>query len=302
MPKPFLPAIAALRAAAEPTRLRLLALLAHGELTVGEICEIVGQSQPRISRHLKVLSDAGLLDRFREQHWVYYRAPSTGTGRETVQQLLALVSDEDDVLRRDHRRLEVVVAERGRRAQAATAMSLDLPAEVDAILLNELGSEPVGALLDVGTGSGHLLELLGAKATRAIGIDISSSALRVARTNVHGAGLSHCELQHGDMYDLPFASPLFDTAITDRVLGQADQPVAALAEIARTLKRGARLVIVEDFDALAAADTTINPIATLRSWFAQAGLECGRVHPVDTEHGHLLVALARRVSPATVAA
>lgn len=301
MPKPFLPAIAVLRAAAEPTRLRLLALLARGELTVGEICEIVGQSQPRISRHLKVLSDAGLLDRFREQHWVYYRAP-TGAGRETVQQLLALVSEEDDVLRRDHRRLEAVVAERGRRAQAATAMSLDLPAEVDTLLLNELGSEPVGALLDVGTGSGHLLELLGAKATRAIGIDISSDALRVARTNVHGAGLSHCELQQGDMYDLPFAAPLFDTAITDRVLGQADQPVAALAEIARTLKHGARLVVVEDFDALAAADTATNPIATLSSWFAQAGLECGRVHPIDTEHGHLLVALARRVSPATVAA
>lgn len=302
MPKPFLPAIAALRAAAEPTRLRLLALLAHGELTVGEICEIVGQSQPRISRHLKVLSDAGLLDRFREQHWVYYRSPSMGTGRETVQQLLALVSDEDDVLRRDHRRLEAVVAERGRRAQAATAMSLDLPAEVDTILLNELGSEPVGALLDVGTGSGHLLELLGAKATRAIGIDISSDALRVARTNVHGAGLSHCELQQGDMYDLPFAAPLFDTAIADRVLAQADQPIAALAEIARTLKHGARLIVVEDFDALVAADTARNPIATLRSWFTQAGLACGRVHPVDTEHGHLLVALARRVSPATVAA
>lgn len=302
MPKPFLPAIAALRAAAEPTRLRLLALLARGELTVGEICEIVGQSQPRISRHLKVLSDAGLLDRFREQHWVYYRSPSTGDGRETVQQLLALVSGEDDVLRRDHRRLEAVVAERGRRAQAAATMSLDLPAEIDTILLSELGSEPVGALLDVGTGSGHLLELLGAKATRAIGIDISSDALRVARTNVHGAGLSHCELQHGDMYDLPFAAPLFDTAIADRVLAHADRPMAALAEIARTLKNGARLIVVEDFDALAADPAHPNPIATLRGWFRQAGLACGRIHPVDTEHGHLLVALARRVSPAIVAA
>lgn len=303
MPKPFLPAIAALRAAAEPTRLRLLALLAHGELTVGEICEIVGQSQPRISRHLKVLSDAGLLDRFREQHWVYYRSPSTGEGRETVQQLLALVSSADDVLRRDHRRLEAVVAERGRLAQAAATMSLDLPAEIDTILLSELGSEPVGTLLDVGTGSGHLLELLGAKATRAIGIDISSDALRVARTNVHGAGLSHCELQHGDMYDLPFAAPLFDTAIADRVLAQAAQPLAALAEIARTLKADARLIVVEDFDALATADPAHpNPIATLRGWFRQAGLACGRIHPVDTEHGHLLVALARRVSPATVAA
>ncbi|MFL6183174.1 MAG: ArsR/SmtB family transcription factor, partial [Actinomycetes bacterium] len=101
MGKPFLPAVAALRAAAEPTRLRLLALLNRGELTVGEICEILGQSQPRISRHLKVLNDAALLDRFREQNWVYYRTPPTGDGRVTVERLLELVNPDDDVLQRD---------------------------------------------------------------------------------------------------------------------------------------------------------------------------------------------------------
>jgi DNA-binding transcriptional ArsR family regulator len=293
MPTAFLPAIAVLRAAAEPTRLRLLALLSHGELTVGEICEIVAQSQPRISRHLKVLSDAGLLDRFREQHWVYYRAPSTGEGREIVKQLLALVSSDDDVLRRDRRKLEAVVAERARQASAGADVSQDLPAEVDRILVSELSAQPIGALLDVGTGSGHMLELLAGQATRAIGIDISSEALRLARTNVHSAGLSHC--------DLPFSTPLFDTAIADRVLGRAERPVAALAEITRTLKRGGRLIVIEDFDVLADVGES-NPIAMLRAWFAQAGLVCDRIHPVDTEHGHLLLAIARRVSPATVAA
>jgi len=301
MPSAFLPAVAVLRAVAEPTRLRLLALLAHGELTVGEICEIVGQSQPRISRHLKVLSDTGLLDRFREQHWVYYRAPSTGEARETVRQLLALVDADDDVLRRDRRKLDAVVAERARLASAAAEVSTDLPGEVDQILLRELAAEPIGALLDVGTGSGHMLELLGAQATRAIGIDISSDALRLARTNVHGAGLSHCELQRGDMYDLPFGAPLFDTAIADRVLARAERPLAALAEISRTLKRGGRLIVIEDFDVLADAGEN-NPIATLRGWFVQSGLNCDRIHPVDTEHGHLLLAIARRVSPASVAA
>ena len=204
-----------MRAAAEPTRLRLLALLARAELTVGEICEVVGQSQPRVSRHLKLLCDAGLLDRFREQHWVYYRAPASGAARSTVQQLLALVDDDDDVLRRDRKRMEQVI----RRARASRG-AIELPpdraalrrASIDAIMLSELGDEPIGALLDVGTGAGHLLELLGAQATRAVGVDISSDALRLARTNVHGAGLSHCELQRGDMYDLPFAAPLFDTA------------------------------------------------------------------------------------------
>lgn len=300
MPSAFLPAVSALRAAAESTRLRLLAVLARGELTVSEICEILGQSQPRISRHLKLLSDAGLLDRFREQQWVYYRTPAAGEGSETVQQLLSLVNENDEVLRRDRRKLDEVLAERARLAAESAMTSADLPAEVDAIVLRELGGDPLGALLDVGTGSGHLLELLGAQSARAVGIDISSDALRLARTNVHGAGLSHVELQRGDMYELPFEAGSFDTAIVDRVLANAQTPLAALSEITRTLKSGARLMIVEDFDALDEEKT--NPIATLRGWFAAAGLECGRIHPVDTEYGHLLVALARRKAAASAAA
>ncbi|HEY6645186.1 metalloregulator ArsR/SmtB family transcription factor [Povalibacter sp.] len=297
----FQPAITVLKAAAEPTRLRLLALLARAELTVGEICEIVDQSQPRISRHLKVLSDAGLLDRFREQSWVYYRTPSRGAGRETVEQLLTFAKDTDEVLLRDQRRLNAVIGERGRRA-AQVAQSLALPVEVDRILVAELGAEPIGALLDVGTGSGHVLGLLAGKADRAVGIDISSDALRVARTHVHGAGLSHCELQRGDMYDLPFSAPLFDTAIADRVLAQAERPVAALLEVARTLRPGARLIIVEDFEHLAASTSKSNPIATLRAWLSKADFECDRIHPVDTEHDLLVVAVARRISPVHVAA
>ena len=300
MPGSFVSSITTLRAAAEPTRLRLLALLAHGELTVGEICEIVGQSQPRISRHLKVLTDAGLLDRFREHNWVYYRIPPTGDGRDTVHQLLAFVSEDDDTLERDRNRLQTVVAERGRQA-SEVAVPAALPAEIDRILVAELGNEPVGALLDVGTGSGHVLGLLAGKATRAVGVDISSDALRLARTHVHGAGLSHCELRRGDMYDLPFNSRAFDTAIADRILANAERPVAALTEIARTLKYRARLIVVEEFDALGGQGGR-NPIAMLRAWFAAAGLECDRVHPVDTENGLLVVALARRQLPVTVAA
>ena len=303
MPIRFLPAVSALRAAAEPTRLRLLALLARAELTVGEICEVVGQSQPRVSRHLKLLCDAGLLDRFREQHWVYYRAPAPGEARDTVWQLLALVDDEDEVLRRDRSRMEQVIAERGRNAagQRPETETLQASAVIDAAVLAELEGEPIGALLDVGTGSGHMLKLLGAQASRAVGVDISSDALRVARTKVHGAGLSHCELQRGDMYDLPFAAPLFDTAVVERVLAEAERPSAALAEISRTLKHGGRLIIIEDFDALSATSAT-NPIATLREWFGRAGLEFSRVRPVDTEAGHLLVAIGRRAARSTAAA
>jgi DNA-binding transcriptional ArsR family regulator len=299
---PFPAAVSALRAAGEPTRLRLLALLARAELTVGELCEIVGQSQPRVSRHLKVLSDAGLSDRFREQHWVYYRAPSAGPARETVQQLLSLVNDEDDVQRRDRTRLEQVIAERVRRVAVDLSASEARGASqlIDGIVLRELEPEPIGALLDVGTGAGHLLGLLAAQATRAVGVDISSDVLRLARAKVHGAGLSHCELQRGDMYELPFAAPVFDTATADRVLAQAQRPVAALTEIARTLKPGGRLVVIEDFDALSAAGT--NPIAMLRQWLERAGFATTRVHPVDTESMHVLIALARRVGRTNIAA
>jgi DNA-binding transcriptional ArsR family regulator len=300
----FLAAVASLRATAEPTRLRLLAVLARAELTVGELCSIVRQSQPRVSRHLKLLCDAGLIDRFREQHWVYYRAPSAGASRAMVQRLLSFVDDHDPTLVRDRERMAHVIEERGRRASDQLAVTakrgsseiVELKgssALVDAIIVNELAGEPIGALLDVGTGAGHLLELLGSKATRAVGIDISSDALRLARTNVHGAGLSHCELQRGDMYDLPFAAPLFDTVTADRVLADAERPVAALAEIVRTLKATGRLLVIEDFDRLA---ETVggNPIAKLRAWFDAAGLICERLRPIDAEHGHLLVALARR--------
>lgn len=299
----FLSAVSALRAAAEPTRLRLLALLARAELTVGEICDVIGQSQPRVSRHLKLLCDADLLDRFREQLWVYYRVPASGAARESVAQLLALVDEHDDVIRRDRRRMEEVIAERGRRAadELAGERVLETSDVIDATVLEELAAEPIGALLDVGTGSGHILKLLGGKATRAVGIDISSDALRVARTKVHGAGLSHCELQRGDMYDLPFAAPLFDTAVAERVLADAERPVLALTEICRTLKHGGRAIVIEDFDALSAASAA-NPIATLREWFSKAGLEISRVRPVDTEAGHLLLAIGRRVSTSTVAA
>lgn len=295
----FLATVAALRAAGEQTRLRLLALLSRAELTVGEICEIVGQSQPRVSRHLKVLTEAGLLDRFREEHWVYYRVPAQGEALQLVRQLVGLIAPDDEVLERDRRRLERVIGERAR--QAVTVAGEKPPEEIEAVLARELGERPVGVLLDVGTGSGQLLEMLAPRAARAVGIDISSEALRLARANVHGAGLSHCELQKGSMYDLPFAAATFDTVTIDRVLASAARPLAAFAEIARALKPHGRLIVIEDFDALHEA-AAANPITTLREWFAATGLSCTRIHPIDTESAHLLVAVAERVSAASVAA
>ncbi|HVF18422.1 MAG TPA: metalloregulator ArsR/SmtB family transcription factor [Steroidobacteraceae bacterium] len=300
--KRFLTGIAQLRAAAEPTRLRILALLSRAELTVGEICDVLSQSQPRVSRHLKLLTDAGLIDRLREQYWVYYRVPADALAQQAVEQLLSFVDADDEVFVRDRQRMERVLGERVRRAAAASAADPRLSEHMQAVLVKELGSDSIGSLLDVGTGAGHMLELLAGRATRAVGVDISSDALRLARTNIYGAGLRHCELRRGDMYDLPFEVPSFDVATVGRVLAAADEPVRALTEIARTLKHDGRLLLIDDFDALEKACGG-NPIATLRQWFATAGLEFVRVHPLDTEHGHLLIAVGRRrIAAATAAA
>lgn len=300
MPFSFQSSVEVLKAAAEPTRLRLLALLARAELTVGEIGAIVHQSQPRVSRHLKLLCDAGLLDRLREQHWVYYRVPAAGEGQAAVQQLLALVDYGDEQLVRDRRQMENILAERARLAQENRELEA-ASSHVDDVLLSELGTDPLGAVLDIGTGSGHLLKLLASRATRLVGIDMSSDALRLARTNVYDAGISHCELQRGDMYDLPFGAPVFDTIVADRVLAGAARPLAVLSEIARVLRHGGRLVLIDDFDAIApGADG--NSIATVRGWFLNAGLQCMRIRPVDTELGHLMIAVARNERVTSVAA
>lgn len=296
----FADAVASLRAAAEPTRLRMLALLMHAELTVGEICEVLGQSQPRVSRHLRLLLEAGLVDRLREQAWVYYRVPAQGAGREAAQRFLGLVDTTDVALRQDHARMQRVLTDRARRA-AAQAADPVLSERIRALLMEALGGAPIESLLDVGTGCGHLLKLLAPHAKRAVGVDISSDALRVARTNIHGAGLSHCELKRADMYDLPFVAEQFDVVTVGRLLAVAEVPAKAVHEIGRVLRQGGRLLVLDDFDALAAAGQ-INPISTLRKWFGAAGLQFERAHPVDTEHGHMLIALGRRTLVASVAA
>ncbi|HYM33911.1 MAG TPA: metalloregulator ArsR/SmtB family transcription factor, partial [Steroidobacteraceae bacterium] len=251
MPEAFDIVLNALKGAAEPTRLRLLELLTHGELTVSEISAVLKQSQPRISRHLKMLCDAGLLDRFREEHFVYYRVAATGIGHEFSQRLSTLVAREDATLQEDQRHMAAVLAERVKNAisQAPLSASVSL-GELHDVLVDELGGEPIGELLDIGTGTGMILRALGANATRAVGVDISTEALRIARSRTHGAGLSHCMFRRGDMYGLPFVDGAFDTVTMDRVIAGAERPDAAIAEAARTLRAGGRLCLIEDFDAL----------------------------------------------------
>ncbi len=292
-------AVELLRGLAEPTRCRMLALLGHGELTVGEIAEALGQSQPRISRHLKILSDVGALERFREEQRVYYRLTGGTPEGELVAQALRPIRADAVVLHGDRKRLAKVMEKRARSATVGwedvrrTAESTYSNARVVDAVLRELGEESLGELLDVGTGSGSMLRVLGARARHAVGLDSSAQALRVARARVHGAGLNHCVFKRGDMYSLPFESGSFDAVAFDHVLSVAEKPAVALREAARVLRRGGRVIVVEN-DERFGASVQERLQVVLRRWLEHAGMECRKLKRVDVNRSRLLLALAQR--------
>lgn len=247
----------ALRAVAEPTRLRLLALCAEGELTVSELTQVLGQSQPRVSRHLRLLCEAGLLDRFREGTWVFYRLRDHGgaTGRALARVLIDLVPRDAPQIALDRQRLDAVKESRAEAAEAyfrANAAQWDSirslyvsEGEVEAALIELLPPDSIGDLLDIGTGTGRILSLYGPTAARAVGIDLSRDMLSVARANLETAGRRNCHVRQANMYQLPFDARAFDAVTIHQVLHYADRPRSVIAEAARVLKPGGRLVIVD---------------------------------------------------------
>ncbi len=247
-----------LKAVAETTRLRLLAICARAELSVSEITEILGQSQPRVSRHLKLLCDAGLLDRYREQHWVLYRVAARGEGARAARQLLAMLPENCPELADDRERIRAVLSDRDQlvtRIIATGPKQLEAVAEigahgeaVDRAILDILGEFEPGDLLDIGTGSGRMLALLADKASHAVGIDISRDMLLVARSNLRAAGVKDVSVRQGDMYRLRYAPQSFDTVTMDLVLSHAEQPGRVVAEATRVLKPGGVLLVVDFFD------------------------------------------------------
>lgn len=244
-----------LRTAAEPTRIRLLALCAESELTVTELTRILGQSQPRVSRHLKLMVDAGLLERFREGTWAFYRLARSGPAQRVAAPVLDMIPASDPAIIRDKERLAGVKAERDRLAAAyfrenakrwdeIRCLHVDDQVVEDA-LVDLLGDRRIDSLLDIGTGTGRILELLGPRVRRAVGVDMSREMLNVARTNLARAGLSHCEVRLGDMYGLSTDAERFDLVTIHHVLHYADQPGLAIAEAARVLAPDGRLVVVD---------------------------------------------------------
>jgi ArsR family transcriptional regulator len=243
-------------ALADPTRTRILMLLRAMELSVGELAQVLGQSQPRVSRHVKILVDAGLAERRKEGSWVF-----VGLGaRDRIEPLFQLVDrwaelDGDDPwTAADAARLAAVRADRAAAAEryfAGQAGNWDAlrslhvaESEVEAAIGRALGDRAIGRLVDIGTGTGRMLELFGPGAERALGIDRSPEMLRLARAKLAEAGLD-ADLRQGDMYALPLGSDSADTVIIHQVLHYAQNPAAAVAEAARLLSPGGRLVIVD---------------------------------------------------------
>jgi ubiquinone/menaquinone biosynthesis C-methylase UbiE len=245
--------VTALKAAAEPTRLRILALLAGGELNVKDLTRILGQSQPRLSRHLKLLAEAGLVERAREGSWVYFRLPH---GTDTLAQALIKDLDPADVvIARDRLRLENVKREREAAAQEyfhSQAGDWDriralhvAEADVEAAMRAALGRAPIDLLVDIGTGTGRILEVLADQYAQGLGYDLSPAMLAYARTKLERAGISHAHVRQGDIYDLPLADGSAGAVVMHQILHFLSDPARAISEAARLLAPGGRMVIVD---------------------------------------------------------
>jgi ubiquinone/menaquinone biosynthesis C-methylase UbiE len=291
-----------LKAAGEETRLRLLALLAEAELTVTELTEILRQSQPRISRHLRLLAESGLVVRFREGSWAFFRLPEHSDKAELARMLAARLDPDDRVMARDRERLAAVRAARATAAQAyfrEHAAEWDrirrlhaADAAVEAEIQSALTDRPFRSLLDLGTGTGRMLELLGPGLERGLGIDLSLDMLALARARLDRAGLRHCSVRHGDIYDLALPRDSFDVVIVHQVLHYLDDGARALREAARVLRPQGRLLVIDfapheleflrDEHAhrrLGFAEETVS------QWLEQAGLDVISHRSVSPEAG-----------------
>ena len=242
-----------LRAAGEPTRLRILSLLAAEELSVMELSRVLDQSQPRVSRHLKLMADANLIERFPDGARVYYRLSHDVQARRLTDTVLDILADDEGEA--DHRRLEEVRTERA--ADAARYFEQVAPqwdqmrslyvceTDVEKAVEQAAGPGPFNRVVDLGTGSGRMLTLLGKKAKMSVGLDLSQNMLNIARANVTKAGLDKVELRHGDIFSTRLPAESADLVIVHQVLHYLNDPVAAVSEAARLVSPGGRLLIVD---------------------------------------------------------
>ena len=247
--------VAALKAAAEPTRLRILLLLAAGELNVKDLTQVLGHSQPRISRHLKLLAEAGLIERFREGSWAYFHVSDRTHGGRLALDLLGLVDETDPVIERDRERSEALKREREAATQSYFrnhAADWDriralhvAESEVEEAMGQALGPGPFNLLVDLGTGTGRTLEFLADRFERGLGFDLNQAMLAYARSKLARAHLTRAQVRHGDIYALSLPDGVADAVVMHQVLHFLAQPALAIREAARVLAPGGKLLIVD---------------------------------------------------------
>src|SRR3954469_7490487 len=245
----------ALKAAGEETRLRILVLLGEAELTVSDLTQILRQSQPRISRHLKLLVEAGLVERFREGAWAFFRLAEGGSSAAFARMLVGQLNPKDATVARDRDRLAAVRSARAAAAQdyfRAHAAQWDrirklhvTDEAVEGAIREALADRPFRSLLDLGTGTGRILEMFGPTLERGLGIDLSLDMLLLARARIERSGLRHCSVRQGDIYDLAVPANSFDVVIIHQVLHFLDDGARAIREAARVLAPSGRLLVVD---------------------------------------------------------
>jgi len=286
-----------LKTLGDPTRLRLVALCQQGECSVSELTRVIGQSQPRISQHLKQLCDAEILDRFRDGKRVFYRVPTGTSMSGPLRQLLELIPVDDPVfvadwnLLRQGRGERVVDLKNDRQDDSASRA-------LHRAILDLTVSASVGDLLDVGCGRGAILKLLASRANRLVGVDIDTNTRQLARAELMLAGIPNCSLRKGDMYRLPFADDEFNTIIIDDVLADARYPVRALREARRLLRPGGRLFVLESVLKRSSADIQ----QSLASWSKAANLRLAPARFAPEKNPAWLVSVATATNSGTAAA
>ena len=247
--------LAGLKAAAEATRVRILFVLSHGEFNVSELTQILGQSQPRVSRHLKLMTEAGLISRHKEGNWVLFRLREDAAGGALSRAIAGLLPARDAILARDLTRLEEIRAERGRAAAQYFALNASdwekirtlhvKEEDVEAAMLAMAGNQPIALHIDLGTGTGSLIRTFSGLAAQSIGIDQSRDMLAVARANLEKFGPRRAQVRQGDIYALPFSDSSCDFITIHQVLHYLDDPGRALQEASRLLQPGGRLLIAD---------------------------------------------------------
>ena len=282
------------KALADPVRARLVVLCGLAECSVSELTKVTGQSQPRISQHVKQLCAVGLLERFKDGHFVYYRVSTAGEGSAIRRRLLALLPDDEPQFQKDSDKLRDI---RGEGSSVEVPVS-DGDRSLHRALVELTVARPLGDLLDIGCGQGRILKLLASRAHRAVGVDIDSDARRLARAELLLAGTPNTTLRHGDMNALPFEDQEFDTIILDDVLTDAKDAPATLNEAKRLLSAGGQLLLLASV-----GNTDLDELRTqFAAWAAAADLRLSTARPIPNHNPDWLLAVATTANHASVAA